>query len=184
MTANACRINKGELAVFVFKLRVNCVTRGARNVRNDKTLLTDQAIDNRGFARIRLTDNGNLNAIVLFHRVLPIVKITQTSIEKVTRAAAVNGRNANRVFLKAKLVELIKLHRQSTNAIALVDAGNNRLAALLEHHRNVAVIGGQPCANVTHKDDHVGGVDRHLRLLTHLLEDQVIGLGLNSARVN
>ena len=170
LTANTCGIDKGEFAVFVFELRINCIARCARNVGNDKTFFANQTVDDRRLARIRLADNGYLNAVVLLHSVLPIVKITQTSVKKVTRAASVNGRNANGVFLKAKFVEFVEFHRQSANAVALVDAGNDRLTALFQHNGNVAVIGSETRANVTHKDDNVGGVDCHLRLLTHLLQ--------------
>jgi len=184
LTANTRSINKGELAIFVLKLCVNRIARCARHIRNNETLLTNEAVNDRGFACIRLADNGYLDAVVLFHRVLPIVKITQTSIKKITRSASVNRRNTNGILFKAKFIELVKLHRESTNAIALVDAGNHRLAALFQHHRNVAVVGSESGANVAHKNDDVSGLNSHLRLLTHLFQNQIIGFGLNSARIN
>ena len=58
------------------------------------------------------------------------------------------------------------------------------LSRLFEHDRNLAVICGQPCADVAHEDDDVCRINGDLRLQSHLREDDIVGLGLNSARVD
>ena len=43
----------------------NRVTGGARDVRNDHAVLPEEAVDDGGFARVGLTDDGDLDAALL-----------------------------------------------------------------------------------------------------------------------
>lgn len=71
-----------------------------------------------------------------------------------------------------------------TQAVALVDAQNHRLAAFLQHMGNVGVIGGHTAFQVHHKDDHIGGVNGDLCLHPHFGKHHIIGLRLNAAGIH
>ena len=71
-----------------------------------------------------------------------------------------------------------------SNAIAFVDTGNDWLATLLEHCGNVSVICCKTCSYVTHKYDNVCSINRNLCLKTHLLQNYIVCLWLNTARIN
>ena len=105
-------------------------------------------------------------------------------VKKVTASRAVNRGDGYRLVLKSKLVEFIKLKGGLANLVALVDAGNDRLSALLEHCGDIAVVGGKSRAHVAHENNNVGGVDCKLSLKTHLLKNDVVGLGLYSSGVD
>ncbi len=53
-------VDKHEFSVFVFDLGIDRVARRARNVRNDKPVLADNAVDKRAFAGVRLADHSYL----------------------------------------------------------------------------------------------------------------------------
>ena len=71
-----------------------------------------------------------------------------------------------------------------TNAITLVDTRYYWFSAFLKHCSDISVISCQTCSHVAHKNDYVCRVDRYLRLKTHLLENDIVCFGFNSARVN
>ena len=66
------------------------VARGARDVRDDKAVLSDYLVDYRGLARVRLTDDGNLDAIVLFLLACALGELFKNSVKKIARAASVD----------------------------------------------------------------------------------------------
>ena len=184
LAADARGVNEGKLAVIVFKTGVYRVSRGSRDIRNNKPLLTEHAVYYRGFSRVRLTDNSNLYGIVILFLIVPFSDSLNARVKKFSRARAVNGGYRNRLTLESKLVELVKLVGKLAYAVALVDAGYYRLSALFQHYRNVLVRCGKACSYVTHKHDNVCVLDSHLRLKLHLREDDIIALGLYSSRVN
>ena len=150
-------------------MRVNGISRRARDIRNDKAVLTDYFVDYRGLARVRLSDNGNLYAVVLLVLAHSIGNVFEHLVKQVARSASVYRGNGDRLAIKAKLVELVKFKRRSANGIALVYTRDDRLSALFEHDGYVAVVRGKTCANVTHKYDNVSAFDSDLCLKTHLL---------------
>ena len=150
LAANACRVDEGKGADLVLQSRVHSVARGACDVGDDQAVLADELVDDGGFARVGLADDGYVNAVVLGLLRLPLTKGVDAGVEQISRAAAVNGGYADGLLVKAKLVELIELHGRPSYAVTLVDAGHDGLAALLEHDGDVAVAGGESRADVAH----------------------------------
>ncbi len=95
-----------------------------------------------------------------------------------------DGGHCHGILLKAQLVEFVVLIGQVAGAVALVDGGDNRFSAPLEHDRDVAVGGGQSGADVAQEHDDIGVINGNLRLHFHLGEDNIVGLRLDSAGVN
>ena len=184
LAANARGINKRVAAALVFHHGVDRVARSAGNIRNNQAVLPQHFVDDGGFARVRLADYGNANAIRLLFLFLPIAQSVQRGVQNVSRTAPVQAGKRNGFLIEAKLVKLVKLHGRAAHRIALIDAGNDRFAAFFEHHGNVVVVGGNAGANVAHEQDHVGGVNGDLRLQFHLRKDHIVAFRLNAAGVD
>ena len=184
LAADACRVDKGKGADLVFHLCIHRVTRGACDVGNDQTVFADELVDDGGFSRIGLSDDGDVNAVVLLLLRVPLTECVDAGIQQISRSASVDGGNADGIHIKAQLVELIEFHGRPSYAVTLVDAGDDGLSALFEHNGDVAVAGGQSRSDVAHKDDDVCRVNGKLSLHAHLREDDVVGLGLNASRVD
>ena len=181
---DARRVNKRIEPVLILHRRIHRVARSARDIRNDQAVLPHHAVDNGGLPRVRLADNRHADAVIRLLLVLPIAERVKAGVQKVARAAPVETRQLNRVVIEAQFVEFIVFHRRTAHAVAFVGRQHNRLAALLEHDRNVAVRSGQPRAHVAEEHDHVRRVDCDLRLQFHLRKDHVVGFRLDSARVD
>ena len=91
---------------------------------------------------------------------------------------------SDRLAVKAKLVKFVKLVGRLTYAIAFIYARNDGLSAFLKHNGDVSVGRRKTRANVAHKQNNVRAVYCHLRLKTHLLKDYIVGLWLDTARID
>ena len=179
-----CGVNEVEYSVFILNSRINGISRSTRNIGYDNALLAAHTVNNRGFSGVGLTDDGDLDAALLLLALLPIGESLTAGVQKVARARAVDGGNGHGIAIKAQLVELVVFVGKITHAVALVDAGDDGLAALLEHDGDIAVGGGQTRADVAHEDDDVGIVNGDLRLHLHLCQNDIVGLGLDASRVD
>ena len=104
-------------------------------------------------------------------------------IQQITRAVTVHGRNGHHL-VKAEVVELVQLHGSLAHLVALVHSQNDGLVAAAQHVRHILVGCGQAVAHVRDHDDAVGGVNSDLRLLAHVGQNALGGLGLNAAGVH
>ena len=86
--------------------------------------------------------------------------------------------------VKAQLVKFIELVGDVAYLIRLVDGKNDGLSAFFEHHGDVAVVCKQSRTNIAHKDDGVRHLNGDLCLVAHLRENDIVGLGLDAARVD
>ena len=87
-------------------------------------------------------------------------------------------------IIKSEIIEFIKLRRYFAYEVALIDCADNRLACLPEHDRDLFVSCGKTCLDITHEDDDVCRLDGDLGLYPHILQDDIIRLGLDTARVD
>ena len=84
---------------------------------------------------------------------------------------------------QSQVVKLVEFRRRASGRVALVDAEHHRLAAFLEHHGHVLIVGRHPGVQIGHQDDDVRLVDGQLGLPPHLGEDHIVGMGLDAPGV-
>ena len=183
LAADAGGIDENVLAVPVFDDGIGGVTGRPGNIADDDPFLPGQIVDERAFAHIGLADDRNLGVFLgVFGAVLPVY-LFNAGIQQVAGAVPVN--RGNRVGVaQPQVIEFIKIGGDITQAVALVDAQNHRLAAFLQHMGNIGVIGGHTAFQVHHKDDHIGGVNGDLCLHPHFGKHHIIGLRLYAAGIH
>jgi hypothetical protein len=159
------------------------VARSARYIGNDHTLLAEELIDNRAFARVGLAYNGNFYGVIvlLLGFILAGGKL-QDLIEYIARARTVNRGNGDGV-VKTKLVKLVKSERQIADGVYFVNAEYYRLFASFEYLSDLAVVRGNACIYIAKENDNVRRFDSDLCLKLHLFKYYVIGFRLYTARV-
>ena len=184
LAADACGVDEGEGAPLIDQAGVHRVTGGARDIRDDHAVLPEETVDDGGLSGVGLTDDGDLDAALLLLALLPVGESVTAGVQNVACARAVDRGHGDGVEVKAQLVELVVFVGQMTHAVALVDAGDDGLAALLEHDGDIAVGGGEARADVAHEDDGIGIVNGHLSLHLHLGQDDIVGAGLDTAGVD
>ena len=85
---------------------------------------------------------------------------------------------------KTKIIEFIEIRRYFTYSVTLVYAKHNRLAALLEHCRNICVIRRNSRCNIGHEYDNVRLVDSKLCLHSHLRKYYILTIRLYTTGIN
>ena len=183
LAADAGGINEDILAVLVFNDGIGGVTGGAGNIADDHPLLSGQIVDEGAFAHIGLANDSHLGVFLwVVGAVLPVY-LFHAGIQQVAGAVPVD--RGNRVGVaQPQVIEFVKIGGNITQAVALVDAQNHRLAAFLQHMGNIGVIGGHTAFQVHHKDDHIGGVNGDLCLHPHFGKQHIIGLRLYAAGIH
>ena len=175
-------IGKDELAVGVVHRGVDGITGGAGLVGHDHTILAQNAVGQAGLAHVGTADDGNGDAVLLHHS-LAEVQMGAHCIQQIARTVTVHGRNGHHL-VKAEVVELVQLHGSLAHLVALVHGKNNGLVAAAQHVRHSLIGCGQAVAHVRDHDDAVGGVNGDLRLLAHVGQNALGGLGLNAAGIH
>ena len=94
-----------------------------------------------------------------------------------------NGRNGNRVT-QTEVIEFIEIGRKLADRIALINAENNGLAAFLHHRGNLHIGCNNARADIRNEDNNLGTVDGKLSLPSHLLEDNIVRLRFDTARID
>ncbi len=94
-----------------------------------------------------------------------------------------NGRDRDGVS-EAQVVEFVEVGREFARGVALIDAEDDGLSALLEHGGHLEVCCDHAVPDVRDEDDDFGAVDGQLGLTAHLGQDDVIGMGLDAAGVH
>ena len=143
---------------------IDGVARGARHIAHDRAILADKAIGERAFSRVRTTDDGHVDRIIgLRFFVLDAAQVVDDGIEQIARTVAMHRGDRERVA-QAKLVELPNgvFHAWG---IKLVHRQQDRRLPALEDARDLHVIGNDAGATVHEKDDHIGLLRAHERLL-------------------
>ena len=89
-------------------------------------------------------------------------------VEQIARAHSVDGRNGYRIA-ETEIIKFIVLRGGFADGVALVDTENYRLAALLEHGRDLAVGRDNAGAHISDENYNIRAVDSQLSLAAHLL---------------
>ena len=165
-------------------LAVDGVTGGAGDIADDDALLTGDPVDQAGLAGVGLADDGNLDTLVLFDVVPGVLgQMGKAGVQQVAGAVAVEGGNAHRVA-QTQVIELIELCGGMAGGVHFVDGQHDGLLGPLEHEGNLHVGGGDAGAQIGDQNDHLSVVDGDEGLLTHKLQDLVVGPGLDTAGIH
>ena len=162
LLAQARRVHDGVEAALMFHGCVDGIARGARHVRDDGAVVVGELVGKRRFARVRTTDDGNVDGVevVLF----PVVFRKQRDhfIEQVAGAGAVKGGNGTRLA-QAQLHEFP--HGNIVGGVVeFVHRKKNRLLATAEDVGHRLVVGVDAGLAVNQEDDDVGLVGSGKRL--------------------
>jgi len=158
------------------------VSIASRVVGHDAPLFPRHRVDQRGFARVRLTDDGHLDHIAdLFLRFLRR-QIFEHRVEQIAGPGSMHGGHRHRIP-QPEIVKFIKFRRQFADPVAFIDAQHNRLAAFLQHGRHIGIVGRDSGVQIGDEDNHVGLFHGELRLTAHLPQEDIVGLRFDTARV-
>ena len=183
LAAHSGGVDEDELILAALYLGVYRVAGGSGNVGDDGALLAGYLVDERGLSDVRLADDGYFDGVsVVFVRLLRR-EVLENGFQEVTGAVSVHGGNRYRVA-ETEVVELVYFRRRSADAVHLVYGEDYRLAALYQHGGYVAVVGGDSGGDIGDEYDCVGALHCEHCLLPHLREDDVVGLGLDTAGVD
>ena len=94
------------------------------------------------------------------------------------------GRRYRDRVAEPEVVKLVKLRLRFPQPVALVDTQDDRLAALLEHRRDLLIGGCHTGLQVGDQHDHIRAVDRQLCLPAHLRKDHIVRIRLDPAGVH
>ena len=184
MTSDTRGIDEVVDAVSVLDSGVDSVSCSACDVGNDNSLLAAHTVDDRGLARVGLTDNGNVDHSLVELLILGEYALLDNRVEKVARTRAVKGRDSDGLAIKSELVELVELVGHLTYTVNLVYRDNDGLTRLFKHNGDVSVICDESRSDIAYKHDNVCGSDSYLRLSSHLLKNGIVALGLDTACIN
>ena len=113
-------VNEGESALFVFHNGIRCITCCPCHIGNDNTFLSGDAVDQRGLAHVRLTDNGNLDVILVVILRILLRQVFIEGIQHIAGAVAMCRRNGIGIA-DSQIIELIEFHRRFTDFITFID---------------------------------------------------------------
>ncbi len=181
--AHSRGVNEDILVLAADDLAVYRVTGRTGDIGDYGTLLARNKVDERRFADIRLSDNGYLYSLLILGFGFLGGHKLENRVEKIARAVPVYRRYRYGVA-ETQIVELVKLGRGFAYAVVLIYSEDHGLAALGKHCRNVRIVRGNARCEVGHKDNTIRRLYGEHSLLAHLSEDYVVGLGLDTARVN
>ena len=167
LAAQSCRIDKDIFFIVALQSCIHGISGGAGNIRYDQTLFPDQAVDDRRFSHIRLSDDRYLWRIILFRFRRSFREIGDHLIEKIAQSLPLRCRDRVR-FIQPEVIKLIDIRHHLFVAVHFIDNQYNRFAGAAQHIGNLAVRIHESLPHIGHKHDHIGRIDRDLCLLTHL----------------
>ena len=176
-------VDKDILALLVFKIRVDGVARRTGNIADDHALGAENAVRERGFANIGLTDEGDLDDVLIFFLFLLGWKVLKAGVEQVARAVAVDGGNGDWVA-QSQVVELVKIGVDLTGGVHLIDRQHDRLAAAQQHIGDLLVGSRQAGLHIRQENDDVRVANGDLRLLAHERQNLVVRARFDTAGIH
>ena len=130
--AQARCVNDAVLLTVVDDHRIDGVTRGARHIRDDGAVVVGEAVGERGLARIRAADDGDVDDVLVVFFILEaaidFAQVIDYLVEQIARAMTVRGGDGERVA-QAQLIEFPQLI-ELVGGVELVDREQNRLGSL------------------------------------------------------
>ena len=164
-------------------LRIDRVTGRSGNVGDDHAVLAQQLIDHGALSDIRLTDEGDLDGIILVLFCRLNREVPDHLIEHVADAELVHRRYTERIT-EPQIIELVNIVTELLEAVDLIHTENDRLSGLPEHIRHLVVRIDETGTNIHDENDDICRIDRQLCLCTHLRQDDILGIRLDTTRID
>ena len=183
LAADTCRVDEHKASMLIFYHSIGRITGGACDVRNNNRFPACNAVDQRGFARIRSADDGNGDAVFIVFFLGAKVQMLIDRIQQVAGAMSVQGGHRNRLS-QTEVVKFVKFRWWFAHSVAFVDAQYNRLAALLQHCSDLLIGGGDAGFHIHHQNNDLCTFNRHLCLTAHLRNDNIIRIRLDTAGID
>ena len=83
-----------------------------------------------------------------------------------------------------EVVELIDVIAKFRRIVYFIDRQNNRFSRFTQHIRHLGIRIGHALTHIYDKQDHIRRRDRDLRLLTHLGQDNILRIRLDTASID
>ena len=181
--AHSGGVDEQVLAGFVFKIAVDGVARRAGNIGDDHAFLAEDTVEQARLADIRLSDDGDLDDVLVILVLVIFRERVHARIEQVARAVSVHRRDLDRVT-ETERVKLIRVRVHAAGLVTFVDRQYHRLFRLFEHRGDLRVRRGQPDRYVHDHDDDVRRFDGDLRLTAHETQHIVVRARLDAAGIH
>ena len=183
LPSKTCGINKDIFFSVVGNVGINRIARGSRNVGDNHTVLLCQLVNEGGLADIRLTDDRNLRALVLLLVLRIVREVLDHFIQHISKSQHGCRRDRKRIA-DAEIVELIHIRHELLKAVHFVDHKHDRLAGASEHicHLGIRIL--QSLSDIREENNHVRRRNGNLRLLSHLRENDISAVRLNTAGID
>ncbi len=133
-------IDDRKLTVLILDQRVDRVSRSTRDIRDDRALGTGHIVGKRGFTRIRLTDQGDTDRVILLFTRSFFRELLVDRVEHLTKSQTMGGRDRVN-FAETEVIELIELGRRFTDMVDLVYCKNDRTVRFSKHRSDLLVSG-------------------------------------------
>ena len=178
------RVDEDIFFSTISDFRIDRIPRRTRDIGYDKPIFPNQLIDDGRFSHIGLPDDGNPRPLIffLFLRLL-LIEMRRNFIQQITDTLLIGGRNGKRLP-DAKIIELIYIHHVFLVTVYFIDGKHDRLTAAAQHIRHFGIRIHKSLFDIHHKNNDVRSVNRNLRLLTHLAQNNVFTLRFDTARIN
>ena len=183
LPAQSCRINKYIFFSIPFDVCINSISGGASNIGYDHTVLTHQLIDNRRLSYIRFSNDSNLRTVILFCLAVCLRKMLYHFIQHVANAQTGRCRHRNRIT-DSQIIELIHICHEFLKTIYFVNYQDHRLVGTAQHICHLGICILQTLTHIHQENDHICGVDSDLCLLSHLSQNNIIAVRLNTACID
>ena len=181
--AHPCRINEDILLSVNFNRRIDCISCRACNIADNQSVLTENLIDERGFAHIGLPNDGNLNGIIILLMDVLFREIRDNLVKHIAQAQCLPCGNRQRIA-DAQFVKFINRQRITLYAVHLIHRQNNRLFRAAQQICNLHIILCYACFYVCDKQNYIRGFNRNLCLLHNLLLNHFFGADFHTAGIN
>ena len=178
-TAHTCCINQHKFNAIGNKMGINGISSSTSHIADNNPVLTNQCINNGGFAYIWTANNRNADFILILVLTSIFWESCHYRIQQISQANGIRCSNANRIP-QAKAVKLIDSCLQLW-AVYLIYCYNNRLFGIPQHTAYFLVSSSQTRAAIYHEYDYIGLLHSHQGLLTHGLKNMICILKFNTA---
>ena len=183
LAAHTGGVDEAVFSGFVFKVGVDGVPGGACHVGDDDPFLSQDPVQEAGFAHVGLADDGNVDDVAFFLGFGFLGGVGQHPVQQITGAVAVN-RGGLKQIADAQRIKFEGVGIHGADGVALVDSQSHRLAGLAQHGGHVLIRRGNAAADVRYHDDGVCQFDADLRLAAHEFQHVAVRAGLDSAGIH
>ena len=176
-------IDKNIIFFVPGNLRINCITSGSGNIRNDYTVFPQQLIDQRGLTNIRFTYNSNLRNIGILILSHILREMLYNLVQHISKSLTVSCRNG-KWLADSQIIKFINIHHIFLNAVHLIHCKYHWFAAAAKHICNFRIRIHKSLMYICNKDNDICSINSDLSLLPHLRKNHIAAIRFNTTCVN